>query len=49
MQELDPEGNDPALRRMVLIGHSQGGLLAQLMVTDERNPVLGQRDERPVL
>jgi pimeloyl-ACP methyl ester carboxylesterase len=32
--ELDPEGRDPALRRMVLIGHSQGGLLSRLMVTD---------------
>ena len=29
--ELDPTGKDPALRRMVLIGHSQGGLLAKLM------------------
>jgi pimeloyl-ACP methyl ester carboxylesterase len=29
--ELDPNGKDPALRRMVLIGHSQGGLLAKLM------------------
>jgi len=34
VKELDPEGRDPALRRMVLIGHSQGGLLARLMVTD---------------
>ena len=25
LQELDPEGKDPALRRMVVIGHSQGG------------------------
>ena len=24
LQELDPEGKDPALRRMVVIGHSQG-------------------------
>jgi pimeloyl-ACP methyl ester carboxylesterase len=31
---LDPNGLDPALRRMVLIGHSQGGLLARLMVTE---------------
>lgn len=31
---LDPEGNDPALRRMVLIGHSQGGLLVKAMVID---------------
>ena len=32
--ELDPQGADPALRRMVLIGHSQGGLLAKLAVVD---------------
>jgi pimeloyl-ACP methyl ester carboxylesterase len=29
--DLDPNGTDPALRRMVIIGHSQGGLLAKLM------------------
>jgi hypothetical protein len=29
--ELDPTGADPALRRMVIIGHSQGGLLAKLV------------------
>jgi hypothetical protein len=29
--ELDPSGKDPALRRTVIIGHSQGGLLAKLM------------------
>jgi pimeloyl-ACP methyl ester carboxylesterase len=34
MADLDPEGRDPALRRMILIGHSQGGLLARLQVTD---------------
>ena len=34
MAELDPQGTDPALRRMVLIGHSQGGLLAKLTVVD---------------
>jgi hypothetical protein len=28
--ELDPEGRDPALRKMVVIGHSQGGLLTKL-------------------
>lgn len=31
---IDPDGEDPALRNLVLIGHSQGGLLARLMVTD---------------
>ena len=25
---LDPEGKDPALQQMVVVGHSQGGLLA---------------------
>ncbi len=31
--ELDPRQSDPALREMVVIGHSQGGLLTRLMVT----------------
>lgn len=34
LEELDPEGNAPALRQMVLVGHSQGGLLAKLTTTD---------------
>lgn len=29
---VDPEGRDAALKRMVLIGHSQGGLLCKLQV-----------------
>jgi pimeloyl-ACP methyl ester carboxylesterase len=29
--EIDPSGKDEALRRMVMIGHSQGGLLTKLM------------------
>lgn len=32
--EIDPDGRDPALSDLVLIGHSQGGLIARLMVTD---------------
>jgi hypothetical protein len=32
--ELDPDGRDPALDQLVVIGHSQGGLLTRLMVTD---------------
>jgi pimeloyl-ACP methyl ester carboxylesterase len=34
VEELDPNGNDAGLRRMVLVGHSQGGLLAKMMVID---------------
>jgi pimeloyl-ACP methyl ester carboxylesterase len=29
VKELDPEGKDPALHQMVIIGHSQGGLLTK--------------------
>jgi pimeloyl-ACP methyl ester carboxylesterase len=32
--DLDPQGKDPALRQMVVIGHSQGGLLTKMMVVD---------------
>jgi len=31
---LDPEGKDPALRQMVVVGHSQGGLLTKLTAVD---------------
>jgi pimeloyl-ACP methyl ester carboxylesterase len=34
VQELDPEGKDPALQQIVVIGHSQGGLLTKLTATD---------------
>lgn len=34
MQELDAAGLDPDHRRAVLIGHSMGGLLTRLQVTD---------------
>jgi pimeloyl-ACP methyl ester carboxylesterase len=34
VHELDPSGRDPALRQMVVIGHSQGGLLTKLTATD---------------
>jgi pimeloyl-ACP methyl ester carboxylesterase len=32
LKRLDPEGKDPALRKMVLVGHSQGGLLVKMQV-----------------
>lgn len=31
---FDPDGTDPALQQMVLIGHSQGGLLARMAVIE---------------
>ena len=33
-ETLDPEGADPALQDMVLVGHSQGGLLVRLAISD---------------
>lgn len=34
VEELDPEGDDRALHDMVLIGHSQGGLLVRLAISN---------------
>jgi pimeloyl-ACP methyl ester carboxylesterase len=34
VSELDPEGSDPGLKRLVVIGHSQGGLLTKMTVID---------------
>ncbi len=34
VRELDPNGSDPALWNMVVIGHSQGGLLTKMTVVD---------------
>jgi Alpha/beta hydrolase family len=32
--DLDPKGTDPGLKQMVVIGHSQGGLLTKMTVID---------------
>ena len=32
--QLDPEGTDPALHQMVVVGHSQGGLLTKMTAVD---------------
>jgi len=34
VKQLDPDGTDAALQQMVVIGHSQGGLLTKLTATD---------------
>jgi len=34
VKDVDPEGKDPALRQMVVIGHSQGGLLTKMTVVN---------------
>jgi pimeloyl-ACP methyl ester carboxylesterase len=45
--ELDPRGADAALQHMVLIGHSQGGLLAKLMIVDSGAKFWDNISDRP--
>lgn len=39
-EKLDPGGSSAAMRRMVVIGHSQGGLLAKLTAVDSGDRLL---------
>ena len=45
---LDPEGTDPALRRMVLIGHSQGGLLVKMQAINSGNRIWNAVSRKPL-
>ena len=45
---LDPEGKDEALRRMVLIGHSQGGLLVKMQVVSSGDRLWAQASTTPL-
>jgi pimeloyl-ACP methyl ester carboxylesterase len=47
VSELDPEGRDPALQRMVVIGHSQGGLLTRLQVISSGTHFWDNVSDRP--
>jgi pimeloyl-ACP methyl ester carboxylesterase len=40
IKELDPDANDRALQQIVVIGHSQGGLLTKLTATDTGDRLL---------
>jgi pimeloyl-ACP methyl ester carboxylesterase len=44
---LDPEGTDEALSQMVVIGHSQGGLLTRLTVTHSEDHFWSPLSDRP--
>ena len=43
VDKLDPDGTDPTLRRMVVIGHSQGGLITKLTAVDSGDKLWGFR------
>ena len=44
---LDPQGTDPALDQMVLVGHSMGGLLAKMMILDSGEALWDLVSTRP--
>jgi len=46
--KIDPGGKDAALRHMVVIGHSQGGLLAKLLVVDSGTTVWDAVSRQPL-
>ena len=48
VRKLDPAGIDPALSEMVVIGHSQGGLLAKAMVVDTGDRVWNAIAYKPI-
>jgi pimeloyl-ACP methyl ester carboxylesterase len=48
VHKLDPAGKDPALSEIVVIGHSQGGLLAKAMVVDTGDRVWNAIANKPI-
>jgi len=48
VDQLDPDGVDPALRQMVIIGHSQGGLLAKMTAIDSGTRLWDTLSQRPL-
>ena len=48
IQKLDPGGQDAALRQMVVIGHSQGGLLAKMTAIDTGDQLWSVLSKKPL-
>jgi pimeloyl-ACP methyl ester carboxylesterase len=48
LASLDPAGEDPALRDMVLIGHSQGGLLVKMAAVDTGSRLWDEVSRKPL-
>ena len=46
--KVDPEGKDLALRQMVVIGHSQGGLLAKMLAVDSGSKFWDSVSRKPL-
>ena len=48
LKQLDPNRRDPALRNVVLIGHSQGGLLAKMLVINSGSRLFDAFSTKPL-
>lgn len=48
IKQIDPEHRDPALQQMVVIGHSQGGLLTKLTATDTGDRLWNRFSNKPL-
>ncbi len=48
VRRLDPAGKDAALRQMVVIGHSQGGLLTKMTAIDSGDQLWRMLSRRPL-
>ena len=47
VHELDPKGEDSALRKMIVIGHSQGGLLTHMTAVDAGDKLWKAISDKP--
>ena len=47
-KKLDPDGNDPAMKRAVVVSHSMGGLLAKSLVVEPGNAFWDAFFTRPI-
>jgi pimeloyl-ACP methyl ester carboxylesterase len=47
VKDIDPDSKDPALQQMVIIGHSQGGLLTKMTVVDSGSSFWDRRMKVP--
>jgi len=45
---LDPDGTDPGMQRMVVVGHSQGGLLSKMTAIDSGTRLWDADFKRPI-
>jgi pimeloyl-ACP methyl ester carboxylesterase len=48
VHNLDPDGKDPALRQMVVVGHSQGGLLTKMTAIDSGSQLWDMFSRKPL-